>query len=299
MKVPAASGPRVSIGLPTYNGERYLREAVESILAQTFGDFELIIRDNASTDATGEIARAYAAKDPRIRYVRNERNVGVSQNFNATFQLATGQYFKWAACDDLIDSTFVEKCVRVLDRDASVVAAFPKTRLIGPDGGFLRNQEQCLHAMHASASDRLSHVFANLSLCDAQYGLIRTDVLSRTSLLGDFVGSDIGFVAELALYGKLFEIPEHLFSRRFHPEALTSSAGQTRAADYGVGPLTGFALRRWRLVLESARAVTHAPLRATEKARSMKAIARKVVWDRSHLTRELAEALRGIFGPAD
>jgi glycosyltransferase involved in cell wall biosynthesis len=299
MRAQDTSEPTVSIGLPIYNGERYLRQALESILAQSFGDFELIMSDNASTDATGAIAREYAARDSRIRYVRNERNIGVSRNFNATFRLATGRYFKWAACDDLIDPTLVEKCVRILDGDRLVVAAFSKTRLIGPDGGFLRNQDQCLHAVQARQSDRLAYVFANLSLCDAQYGLIRADVLRRTSLLGDFVGSDICFLAELALYGKLFEIPEHLFSRRFHPGALTSSAGQKRAADYGAGPLAGFALRRWRLVLESAKAVRRAPLRATERARAMWLIARKIGWDRSHLTQELAEVLRGMFRRAD
>src|SRR5688572_10868700 len=94
--------PRVSIGLPVYNGENYLAEAIDSILAQTFEDFELIISDNASTDRTQEICEAYAAKDGRIRYYRSEVNKGSAWNFNRVFELARGEYFKWAAHDDYI-----------------------------------------------------------------------------------------------------------------------------------------------------------------------------------------------------
>src|ERR1035438_9843576 len=93
--------PRVSIGLPVYNGENYLDPALNSILRQDYSDLELIISDNASTDATGNICREYAAKDPRIRYYRNETNIGASANFNCLVKLARGEYFKWAAHDDV------------------------------------------------------------------------------------------------------------------------------------------------------------------------------------------------------
>ena len=93
--------PRVSIGLPVYNGQEFLEETLHSILNQTFNDFELIICDNASTDRTAEICRSFAKRDRRIRYYRNEINLGAAKNFNGVFFLARGEYLKWSDNDDL------------------------------------------------------------------------------------------------------------------------------------------------------------------------------------------------------
>jgi len=113
--------PRVSIGLPVYNGENYLEEAIDSILAQTYKDFELIISDNASTDRTPDICQAYANKDPRIRYYRNEKNIGAAVNFNRVFELSSSEYFKWAAHDDIIAPDYISECIEILDNDDSIV----------------------------------------------------------------------------------------------------------------------------------------------------------------------------------
>src|SRR5215510_12797807 len=113
--------PRISIGLPVYNGEKFLREALDSLLTQTFEDFELILSDNASTDETPAICRVYAAADKRVRYVRNAANIGVYRNFNRVFQLASGKYFKWAAADDVCQRDLLAKCLRVLETDSDVV----------------------------------------------------------------------------------------------------------------------------------------------------------------------------------
>src|SRR5215212_10104103 len=107
--------PRVTVGIPVYNGAKYLGQAIESVLAQTFADFELIICDNASTDATAAIALDYAARDPRVRYARNRENLGVGRNFNRLIELGMGQYFKWLAADDVIAPEFLERCVEALD----------------------------------------------------------------------------------------------------------------------------------------------------------------------------------------
>ena len=96
----ATDGPRVSIGLPVYNGDNYLAETLDSILAQTFTDFELIISDNGSTDRTEAICRRYAAQDHRVRYVRNPSNLGAARNYKRAFELARGEYFKWNGHDD-------------------------------------------------------------------------------------------------------------------------------------------------------------------------------------------------------
>src|SRR5207247_8787636 len=129
--------PRVSVGLPVYNGEKFLSEALDSIIAQSFEDLELIISSNASTDGTDEICRAYVARDKRIRYYRNETNIGVDGNFNRVFQLSSGEYFKWASADDICGPDLIAKCLRVLDSDSSVVLAYPKTRFIDEIGGLL------------------------------------------------------------------------------------------------------------------------------------------------------------------
>lgn len=103
------SRPVVSIGMPVYNGERFIRDALNSLLAQTFTDFELIISDNASTDATGSICRDYAKQDSRIRYIRQHENLGVLPNFQFVLNEARGEYFMWAACDDQWFSNWIEQ----------------------------------------------------------------------------------------------------------------------------------------------------------------------------------------------
>ena len=129
--------PRVSIGLPVHNGERYLEETLESVLKQTFPDFELIIYDNASTDRTPEICRAFLEQDNRIRYFNSGRNEGASANFNRAFRASRGEYFKWIAHDDLIAPSYLEKCVEVLDRDDSVALCCSRVVLINEAGDIL------------------------------------------------------------------------------------------------------------------------------------------------------------------
>ena len=126
--------PVMSVGLPVYNGERYLAETIDSLLEQTFCDFELIICDNASTDRTSEIARAYAANDSRVRYTRNARNVGVAANYQRALELSHGKYFRWAAATIYPLLELLATCIAILDRDPSVVLAYPKTTLIDAEG---------------------------------------------------------------------------------------------------------------------------------------------------------------------
>src|SRR5690349_10600288 len=122
--------PRVSIGMPVRNGQKYIREAMDSILAQTFSDLELIVCDNASTDATEQIVREYAARDPRVRYHKNERDVGPAGNHNIAFGLARGEFFRWHAHDDLIGPEYLAKCVELLDKDAGIVLAHTRTQIV-------------------------------------------------------------------------------------------------------------------------------------------------------------------------
>jgi glycosyltransferase involved in cell wall biosynthesis len=136
--------PRVSIGLPVFNGERYLARALDSLVAQDFEDFELIISDNASTDGTSEICQEYAGRDRRINVHRNERNIGAVGNFNRTLQLSSGDYFKWAAHDDWCAPEFLSRCVEVLDEDPSMILCFTAMGVADAEGRVFRVQREDL-----------------------------------------------------------------------------------------------------------------------------------------------------------
>jgi len=209
--------PRVTIGLPVYNGEAFLSQALDSMFAQTYSDFELIISDNASTDKTEEICREYAAQDRRIRYSRNSVNIGVDRNFNRTCELARGEYFRWGAADDLCAPTLLERCAEVLDRRPEVILCYPKSRYIDEHGMFVRDYEDRLHLDAPEPNRRFSRYLWNVHMCNAVFGLIRTSVLRQTKLFGVYSDSDIVFLGELVLHGCFFELPEILFSRRIHP----------------------------------------------------------------------------------
>jgi len=115
---------KVSIGMPVWNGEDFIKLALDSLLAQDFKDFEIIISDNASTDNTEEICEKYIKKDERIKYIRQCENIGLDRNFNFVLDKAKGEYFMWAAHDDLWEPTYISEMVKVLDNNKSVVLAF-------------------------------------------------------------------------------------------------------------------------------------------------------------------------------
>ena len=125
-----AAAQRLSIGMPVFNGAKWIEGALESLLTQSFGEFELVISDNASTDATEEICRAAAAADSRVRYNRNSSNIGVLKNYDRAFELSKGEYFKWASCSDVCLDGFLAKCIAVLDVRPDVVLAYPRAIVI-------------------------------------------------------------------------------------------------------------------------------------------------------------------------
>jgi glycosyltransferase involved in cell wall biosynthesis len=214
--------PRVSIGMPVYNAQRYLREAIESVLAQTMGDFELILSDNASTDSTAEICQAFVSLDPRVRYFRNETNLGVVANFNLAFERARGRYFKWAAYDDLHAPAYLEQSAAVLDAEAEVAICHSLTRSIdglGRDVGEFPATHR-LDAAHAPER------FRRMIWTDAFppiWGLMRSELIRRTRLHEPYMGSDRNFMAEMVLLGGVRYVPEYLFFLREHAGSYTAS----------------------------------------------------------------------------
>jgi len=285
--LPSPKTPVVTVGVPVYNGERYLPACLDSLLAQTFTDFTIIISDNASTDRTSEIAADYCRRDARVRYYRNPTNIGCPRNFGRVFDLASTPYFRWASADDQSAPEFLERCIEVLDRQPDVVQAYPRTLLIDGDGHVLRRYEDKMHAVGERPSDRYIGVTESIAFCNALYGVMRADVLRRTAMLGNYLGSDIPLQAELTLYGKIWEVPDYLLLRRMHQQASSAMSHEERAKHYdpSLAPWTTYSY--WRHLWERSRAVYRAPIGRSEKARLMRFLARTSIMNRNRFATEL------------
>jgi len=262
--------PRVSIGLPVYNGDGYLEEAITSILSQSFDDLELIISDNASTDRTEEICRRFAAQDERVHYHRLEQNEGAAPNYNKVFELARGEFFKWAAHDDLCLPDFVELCVAALDRaPPSVVLAYPGSRYIDGDGRDLGPDTDDMRVHGGSPHSRLRRCLATVNMAGPVFGLIRSDVLRCTRLIDSFIASDYVLIAELGLLGDFVQLPEMLFLRRIHQESSREANKDDDDVLAWFDPKrksNGRLSVRQRLMLEYARSVRRLVRPALERA---------------------------------
>ena len=222
--------PRVSIGLPVYNAEKYLREAVDSFLAQTYTNFELVIADNASSDGTESICREYAGGDPRIRYFRNPRNLGAAPNFNRVFELSTGEYFKWAPYDDLIEPEFLDRCVQVLDNHPDVVLCYSRVKIIDENSRFEVDHNPGPDTSSLDPPKRFRNLMLHPEYAVQQMGLIRSALLRKTHMHGSFPSSDEILLSELALLGNFHEIPDRLYLYRRHRGQ--SSQGSQRSRTY-------------------------------------------------------------------
>ncbi len=216
----------LTIGLPVYNGENYLATSLDDLLAQEFSDFQLILADNASEDATEEICRDYAARDERIRFVRHETNRGGVWNYNFTFLESRSPLFKWATHDDGHAPSYLRRCIEVMaEAPPSVVLVYPRTALIGPDGELLNHYEDRLDLRDASAAKRIERLVRRVRKINALLGVIRAPALASTRLNQQITGYDNLLLAELALRGEFWEIPEELFFRRIHPDAASVREG--------------------------------------------------------------------------
>jgi glycosyltransferase involved in cell wall biosynthesis len=263
---------RVSLALPVFNGERYIEQAVRSLLAQTFTDFELIICDNASTDATEVICRRYAALDPRIRYHRNNENLGAARNYNLGFHLSSGEYFRWAAHDDLCAPECLERCVAVLDAQPSVVLCYTKTHVIDEEGRIVDSHDEGLVLLEDDPALRhraFHERFGRTTWCDPIFGLMRRDALSRTRLHGNYNSADVILLEELALLGKIYEVPEYLFFRRIHPGISTRANPSPQAIAEWFDPTNRgrLVLPMWTLARQHFLAVKNTPLGTRNRIR--------------------------------
>jgi glycosyltransferase involved in cell wall biosynthesis len=264
--------PRLSIGLPVYNGERYLPEALDALLGQTYSDFELIISDNASADATQEICRDYAKRDARIRYVRQPVNVGAGPNHNVVFHESRGELFKWASHDDLYGRDLLLRCIEALDARPQVVLAHAWQAIIDADGKVVLPVEYRLATHCADAPERFRSMLFTVG-GDDFYGVIRSDILRRTPLQQSYHHADRTIVSELALYGPFYQVPELLYFRRDHPGRAERATPSMRARCANLDPRRANRLRNpsVRLVAEYiygfVSAIRRSPLSSADRRR--------------------------------
>ena len=293
------ANPLVTIGLPVYNGEAYLKEALDSILNQTFRDFEVIISDNASTDRTQEICEAYAARETRIEYLRNGRNVGAAENYNNVFRAARGRYFKWAAHDDVCEPEFLERCVAVLEEDDSVVLCYPTTMIIDEVGKDIGEYTRETEYMGATPGERFRDWMFKRpgGECNAVFGLMRASTLARTSLIGKYMASDVILLGELVLRGRVRKLREPLFLRRDHPQ--TSGRAQTGADNilvwFDTSKKGRVHMPRWRWFFEYLRSRGRVPMSMRDRVRCTGMVMRRFFWARRLLRQELIRAIKSTF----
>jgi glycosyltransferase involved in cell wall biosynthesis len=226
---------RVSLAMPIWNGDQFLRESLDSILAQAFEDFELVITDNASTDDTAEICKEYQDLDRRIRYFRNERNIGAGPNFNLGFELSGGEYFKWCAHDDTISATYVLECVRTLDGRGDVVTALGRLQGIKARGeltSYLERQPadtiRDVFDEKIAPARRFAAMVRSNGLDSAIFGLHRRSALQNTSLHRPYYGSDCALLAEMALLGPFARVENAVLYSRDHPNRSVNQPSELR-----------------------------------------------------------------------
>lgn len=284
---------RITIGMPVYNGERYLEETLGTVLNQTYSDFTVIISDNASTDKTEEICQDISQKDSRINYIRNEVNLGASANYERCFKPARSIYFRWQNADDPIEPTLLENCIKILDENEDVVLAYGKTHIIDEHGQFIEVYDDNLNLPQDKASDRFLAFTNNIGLQNLMYGLIRREALAKTALLGNYLSADINLIGELSLHGKFIEVPLHLFNRRMHPECSTwDKNDDEKLTSFWDPSKRKLIMQTWRSVYEYYKAVMKAPIPFYEKRILAYYLLKRAYWRKKEMKNELVDLMK-------
>jgi glycosyltransferase involved in cell wall biosynthesis len=212
-----SSRPTVTVGIPVFNGARFIRQAIESVLAQTFTDFELLISDNASVDGTAAICGEYAANDRRIKFVQQEKNQGPFLNLRFVTERATGRLLVWLAHDDALHRLFLEECVAYLDRNPRAVMVSGDFRIVDESGNQI--DMEVLQTIReeipwARRCSQFFHypIFSNVFY--AFYGMIRADAC-RSVLRGvkepRYMSQiELPVLARLATIGEITSLPTAL-----------------------------------------------------------------------------------------
>ena len=287
-----STAPRLTVGLPVYNGEKYVAESLEALLGQTFTDFELIISDNASTDSTGDICRHYSELDPRVRYFRQPRNIGLAPNHNFVAEQARGGLFKWASNDDLYARDLLGRCIEALDKYPDVVLAHSWTAKVDDSGVVIQAFEYPLDTASPRAPERFRSLLF-VSGGDDDYGVIRTEVLRRTAMKESYHHADRTIIAELALHGRFYQVPDWLYFRREHADRAERACPTMRSRCANMDPRRADRLRHpavrlyGEYVWAYVRAIGRAPLSAADRRECYRYLAR---WSASRAAPSTAAA---------
>lgn len=293
LPAPSSPPPSVSIGLPVYNGARFLPQALESLLGQSFSDIELIVSDNASSDSTQNICTEYAARDARIRYVRQNVNIGAMRNWNFVAKQARGKYFKWSSASDYCAPDMLARCFAAMEAESDIVLCYGQTCLVDQETGELTEYTGNIEVMEDRPHERFSKLCGSLKLNNAYGGLIRTDALHRTKLNRLYSGGDIILMAELALMGRFRLLPQTLLYRRMGRE---TSSNELSASDLAVfldpQKTHNLDLLHFSTHLGYLGAVLRAPINPLDKLKTLALVCRHAAWDRENLLAELRGVLK-------
>ena len=291
MSEQRGSGPTVTLGLPVYNGEKDLERSVDSILGQTFTDLELVIIDNESTDGNRAICERYAALDPRVRYVRNEHNLGAAPNNNAVLELARGTYFKWVTHDDWLEPAYLERCLDVLMSEPDVVAAWPRTRIYDEQGDLIECYVHPAGLTSPEAHERMIQWIWNTKEFAPIFGVFPTRIVLETRRMESYASADRTFFAEVLLRGRVVEIDEYLY-------CITRSTSVRKGRDKSWWTTTTIdkpTFDRWRYLVMMHRAIMQAPTLTGWRRYQTAAVNAMFFargWPRRSLVRELTGAGR-------
>lgn len=279
----------VSLGMPVFNGEKYLRQSLDTVLAQSYGDFELVVSDNASTDATPDILRDYQRRDGRIRVLRQSTNVGVARNWNAAAREARGAYFKFVSSNDEYAPSLLADCVNVLERDPSIVLCYGRTRFINETGATMHVHDGDFDARSEVAVERYDVVVRSFTLGTAlQSGVVRVPALRRCGYLGNYMHSDRVLTAGLALSGKIVLLPQvHLLRRMGGAIATPQRTPLESERLFRPNARRASKFATLRLHAGYARTMITAPLPLAQKYRGMVSVLRYLYWDRRDVLTDL------------
>jgi hypothetical protein len=260
--------PRLSIGLPVYNGEPYFSQSMEALLSQDWGDFELLISDNASTDGTPDAAASFARRDRRVRFMRQPVNLGAAPNFNVVFHMASAPLFKWACADDTLAAGFLGRAVAELDAHPEAVICYGQISLIDGEGNSLGAYSQNLDLRDPDEAARFRTARDFRGLMNVFQGITRTAALSRTRLMQPFPGTDEHLMVAVSMHGTFRELQIPMLLRRMHGSA--ASANRTiegRQLHLDPSAKGRRHMDNWRRSSEHLRAVLHAPLSLRRRLR--------------------------------
>jgi glycosyltransferase involved in cell wall biosynthesis len=262
--------PRLTVGLPVYNGRNYVAESLEALLGQSYSDFELIISDNASTDGTAEVCRRYAKEDSRVRYVRQPRNIGLAPNHNFLVAQARGEMFKWASHDDLYARDLLKSCVQALDEHPDVVLAHSWTAMIDGSGAVTEAREYPLTTTSVRAPERFRSLLFDDG-GDDDGGVMRTEIMRRVAPKNSYHHADRTIITEIGLYGPFYQVKDWMYFRRDHPERAERACPTVRSRCANMDPRRASRLRHpvarlyGEYIWAYAAGIRRAPLCAADK----------------------------------